>query len=175
MTTELDQALAERIRTFCNERWDDSIVPKLTEYIRIPNKSPHFDPDWEANGYMEQAVTMIAEWCRKRPIEGMTMEIHRLPGRTPVILLDCPGEGDDTVLLYGHLDKQPEMSGWEEGLGPWEPVLRGERLFGRGGADDGYAAFASLTAIEALQREGVTRSRCVVLIEASAVPPRRAA
>ena len=166
MTTELDQALAERIRTFCNERWDDSIVPELTEYIRIPNKSPHFDPDWEANGYMEQAVTMIAEWCRKRPIEGMTMEIHRLPGRTPVILLDCPGEGDDTVLLYGHLDKQPEMSGWDEGLGPWEPVLRGERLFGRGGADDGYAAFASLTAIEALQREGITRSRCVVLIEA---------
>ena len=111
-------------------------------------------------------MVMIAEWCRKRPIKGMTVEIHRLPGRTPVILMDCPGEGDDTVLLYGHLDKQPEMSGWEEGLGPWEPVLRGERLFGRGGADDGYSAYASLTAIEALQREGIPRSRCVVLIEA---------
>jgi acetylornithine deacetylase/succinyl-diaminopimelate desuccinylase-like protein len=166
MSTEPDQALAERIRTFCDERWDESIVSELTEYIRIPNKSPHFDPDWEENGHMERAVTLIAEWCRKRPIEGMTMEIHRIPGRTPVILLDCPGESDDTVLLYGHLDKQPEMTGWEEGLGPWEPVLRGERLFGRGGADDGYAAFASLTAIEALQREGVARSRCVVLIEA---------
>ena len=166
MMTETDQALAERIRGFCDRTWDESIVPALTEYIRIPNKSPHFDPDWEANGHMERAVELIAGWCKKRPIEGMRMEIHRLPGRTPVILLDCPGEGDDTVLLYGHLDKQPEMSGWKEGFGPWEPVLRGERLYGRGGADDGYAAFASLTAIEALQREGVRRSRCVVLIEA---------
>ena len=166
MTTETNTALGERIRAFCDATWDETIVPTLTDYVRIPCKSPHFDPDWEENGYMEEAVQLIAGWCQKRPIEGMTMEIHRLPGRTPVILLDCPGEGDDTVLLYGHLDKQPEMSGWEEGLGPWEPVLRGERLFGRGGADDGYAAFASLTAIEALQREGVSRSRCVVLIEA---------
>ena len=166
MMTETDQALAERIRAFCDATWDETIVPTLTEYIAIPCKSPHFDPDWEENGHMERAVELIAGWCRKRPIEGMTMEVHRIPGRTPVILLDCPGEGDDTVLLYGHLDKQPEMTGWEEGLGPWEPVLRGERLYGRGGADDGYAAFASLTAIEALQREGVPRSRCVVLIEA---------
>ena len=166
MMTETDQALAERIRDFCDATWDETIVPTLTEYIRIPCKSPHFDPDWEANGHMEQAIQMIAGWCRRRPIEGMTVEIHRLPGRTPVLLLDCPGESDDTVLLYGHLDKQPEMSGWDEDLGPWEPVLRGDRLYGRGGADDGYAVLASLTAIEALQREGVPRSRCVVLIEA---------
>lgn len=166
MTTDTYEEAAKRIGAFCDSTWDETIVPTLTEYIRIPNKSPHFDPEWEANGHMERAVELIAGWCKKRPIKEMTMEIHRLEGRTPVILIECPGEGDDTVLLYGHLDKQPEMTGWEEGLGPWEPVLRGDRLFGRGGADDGYAAFASLTAIEAMQREGITRSRCVILIEA---------
>src|SRR5882762_10533233 len=59
------------------------------------------------------------------------------------------------------------MIGWGEGLGPWTPVRRGNRLYGRGAGDDGYAAFAALTAIEALQAQGVRHSRCVVLIEAS--------
>jgi acetylornithine deacetylase/succinyl-diaminopimelate desuccinylase-like protein len=80
--------------------------------------------------------------------------------------MDLPGEGNDTVLLYGHLDKQPEMSGWRAGLAPWTPVLEGDRLYGRGGADDGYAAFASLAALEALCEQGVPHARCVVVIEA---------
>lgn len=145
--------------------WDDTIVPTLVDYIRIPNKSPHFDADWEAHGYMDQAAEMIADWCKQRPIEGLTVEIVRLPGRTPVIFMEVPGTTDETVLLYGHLDKQPEMTGWREGLGPWEPVIEGERLFGRGGADDGYSAFASLTAIEVMQAQGVPHARQVVLIE----------
>jgi len=115
---------------------------------------------------MEQAVTLIADWCRARPIEGLTVEVVRLEGRTPLIYMEIPGALDDTVLLYGHLDKQPEMVGWSEGLEPWKPVIRGERLYGRGGADDGYSAFASLTAIEALQKQGVPHARCVVIIEA---------
>ena len=124
-----------------------------------------FDPDWEANGHMDRAVDLIAGWCKEQPIEGLTLEVVRLPGRTPLIYMDIPGEGDDCVLLYGHLDKQPEMVGWADGLGPWIPVMKGERLYGRGGADDGYAAFASLTAIRALQEQGGKHSRCVVLIE----------
>ncbi len=159
----MDQSAVQK---FVDEKWNDEIVPELVEYIRIPAKSPHFDPDWEKNGYIEDATRQIFEWCRKQDIAGMSCEIVRLPGRTPVIFMEIPGEGDDTVLMYGHLDKQPEMTGWADGLGPWEPVLRDGKLYGRGGADDGYAAYASLTALMALQREGVPHARCVVLIEA---------
>lgn len=157
---------AETLRSFVDKTWDESIVPELVEYIRIPNKSPHYDAAWQEHGYMEQAVEHIAGWCRARQIEGLQLEVVRIEGRTPIIFMEVPGTLEGTVLLYGHLDKQPEMVGWEEGLGPWTPVLRGEKLYGRGGADDGYAAYASLTAIEALQREGVAHARCVILIEA---------
>jgi acetylornithine deacetylase/succinyl-diaminopimelate desuccinylase-like protein len=115
---------------------------------------------------MQRAVDLIEAWCRKRPIEGLSVEVVQLAGRTPVIYMEIAGDSEDTVLLYGHLDKQPEMTGWADGLAPWKPVMRGEKLYGRGGADDGYAAFASLTAIEALQRQKVPHKRCVVLIEA---------
>src|SRR5207302_10576982 len=64
-------------------------------------------------------------------------------------------------------DKQPEFSGWLPGLGPWEPVLREGKLYGRGAADDGYAVFSSLTAIAALKQQRVPLARCVLLIEAS--------
>jgi acetylornithine deacetylase/succinyl-diaminopimelate desuccinylase-like protein len=151
---------------FVAKTWDASILPKLVDYIRIPNKSPMFDPQWREHGYMDRAVELIEGWCRSREIPGLTVEVVRLEKRTPLILMEIPGQSDDTVLLYGHLDKQPEMSGWAEDLGPWKPVMRGDKLFGRGGADDGYAAFASLTAIEALTRQNVPHARCVVLIEA---------
>ncbi|MFT5283989.1 MAG: acetylornithine deacetylase/succinyl-diaminopimelate desuccinylase-like protein [Planctomycetota bacterium] len=151
---------------FVDGIWESEIVPNLIEYIAIPNKSPLFDPDWAEHGYMEQAVTLIETWCRAQKIEGLKVEVVRLEGRTPLIYMEIPGEGDDTVLLYGHLDKQPEMTGWRDDLGPWKPVRKGERLYGRGGADDGYSAFASLTAIRALHEAGMKHARCVVLIEA---------
>ena len=152
-------------RELVEPTWDETIVPELVEYVKIPNKSPHFDEHWEQNGHMAQAVALIEKWCRAQPIEGLRVEVVQLPGRTPLIYMEIPGEGDDTVLLYGHLDKQPEMEGWSEGLGPWKPVLRGDKLYGRGGADDGYAAFASLTAIRAVREQRAPHSRCVVLIE----------
>ncbi|MGD2128109.1 MAG: M20 family metallopeptidase [Lysobacterales bacterium] len=156
----------EAAQKFIDEIWMDSIVPELVEYIRIPNKSPHFDPDWEKNGYMEDAVKQIFAWCQKQEISGMTCEIVRLPGRTPLIYIEIPGQGDDTILMYGHLDKQPEMTGWADDLGPWKPVVKGDKLYGRGGADDGYAAFASLAAVMAVQGEKRPHARCVVIIEA---------
>ncbi|MCY2958782.1 MAG: M20 family metallopeptidase, partial [Planctomycetota bacterium] len=160
-------------KDFVDSTWDRSIVPALQEYIRIPNKSPAFDPQWREHGHMDRAVKLIEAWCRARAIEGMQIEVIRLKGddgkdRTPVILIEIPGTAatKETVMLYGHLDKQPEFAGWNAGLGPWEPVLRDGKLYGRGGADDGYAAFASLTAIEALRRDKVPHARCVVIIEA---------
>ncbi len=158
------------VRGHTDSTWDD-IVPVLHDYIAIPNVSPDFDPQWREHGYMAAAVELIAGWCRARPIPGMRLDVHELPGRTPMIVIEIPptggGAADDTVLLYGHLDKQPEMEGWRAGLGPWTPVLDGDRLYGRGGADDGYAAFASLTAIEAVHAAAGAHTRCVVLIEAS--------
>ena len=153
-------------RAWIDAQWQDEIVPQLVEYIRIPNKSPAFDADWAAKGHMERAVAQISEWCEAQPIEGLVVEVVRLEGRTPLIYMEVPGANDATVLLYGHLDKQPEMTGWRDDLGPWLPVLEDDKLFGRGGADDGYAAFASLTAIAALQRAGIAHGRLVVLIEA---------
>jgi acetylornithine deacetylase/succinyl-diaminopimelate desuccinylase-like protein len=159
-----------RLTEHCNDVWDD-IVGVLHDYIAIPNVSEAFDPHWREHGYMAQAVELIADWCRARTIAGLVVEVIELDGRSPMIVMEIPATGDgaadDTVLLYGHLDKQPEMEGWRDGLGPWTPVLEGDRLYGRGGADDGYAAFASLTAIEAVQAAGGGHARCVVLIEAS--------
>jgi len=160
---------AEALNQFTAQVWRDEITPALVDYIRIPAKSPAFDPDWAANGHIDAAVEHMAGWARGKLSElpGATLEIVRLEGRTPVILIEAPGEiADDTVLLYGHLDKQPEMTGWSEGLGPWEPVIKDDKLYGRGGADDGYAIYASVTALLGLQRQGVKRARCLVLIEA---------
>ncbi|WP_300616568.1 M20 family metallopeptidase [Dokdonella sp.] len=154
------------LSSFVGGLWDEQIVPQLTEYIKIPNKSPMFDADWAKHGYMDQAVALMESWARSQAIPGMQVEVVRLPDRTPLIFIEIPGQGDDTVLLYGHLDKQPEMTGWSAHLGPWKPVLEGDKLYGRGGADDGYAIFGSLAAILALQAQGIPHARCVVMIEA---------
>ncbi len=156
-----------KIQNFVNSLWDESIVPQLCDYVRIPNKSPLFDPDWAAHGYMDQAAKLAEDWCREQPIKGMQVEVVRLEGRTPLLFIEVAGNNDDTVLLYGHLDKQPEFTGWEEGLDPWTPVIRDGKLYGRGGADDGYAVFGSLTAIRALQEQDIPHARCVVVIEFS--------
>ena len=156
---------AARAASFVEHRFSTSILPTLMEYITIPNQSPGFDPDWERNGHMQRAMDLIAAWCRAQTLAGMRLEVVRLPGRTPLLFIEVPGSVDDTVLLYGHMDKQPEMTGWSEGLGAWQPVLRGDRLYGRGGADDGYSTFAALTALAVLQDQGIPHARCVVIVE----------
>jgi acetylornithine deacetylase/succinyl-diaminopimelate desuccinylase-like protein len=159
-------------RAFIDRLWDHEIIPNLIDYIRIPNKSPAFDPDWQTHGYMDQVVEQFAAWARAKvsSIAGASVEVVRLEGRTPVIFIDIPGQGSnqgaDTVLLYGHLDKQPEMTGWADGLGPWVPLVKDGRLYGRGGADDGYAMFAAVTAVLALKAQGAAHARCAILIEA---------
>ncbi len=164
----LDRQAAAR---HCDSVWEKEILPQLTDYIRIPNKSPLFDPAWQEHGHMDRAVAQIESWCRGRAVRGLKVEVARLPGRTPLIFMEVPAFPDPNAdsgpaaLLYGHLDKQPEMSGWREDLGPWIPKREGDRLYGRGGADDGYSAFASLTAIEAVQKFGGSHRRLVIVIE----------
>ncbi len=157
----------ESIRAFVDATWGEHVLPALREYIRIPAVSPAFDAAWEAHGELERAVVLARDWVAARQLSGATVEILRLPGRTPVLLVDVPGTRPGNVLLYGHLDKQPPFDGWKPGLGPWTPVERDGRLYGRGSADDGYAVFAATTAIAALQARGIPHPRCVMLIEAS--------
>ncbi len=171
MSDELD------ISGYVDQVWADDILPTLMDYIAIPCVSVHFDPQWREHGHLDEAIELIRGWCAARTIAGLTVEVVEIPGRTPLIIAEVPAfnppgtsrssHADETVLLYGHCDKQPEMSGWRDDLGPWKPVLEGDRLYGRGGADDGYAAFASLLAIETAQLAGLAHSRCIVLIEAS--------
>jgi acetylornithine deacetylase/succinyl-diaminopimelate desuccinylase-like protein len=161
--------VSEATSKWVEEQFTQSIVPTLIDYIKIPNKSPGFDPEWRKNGYMAKAVELLGGWAKRNLPDGATLEVVQLGERTPLIFIEVPatgGRAGDTVMLYGHLDKQPEMTGWREGLGPWTPVLEGDKLYGRGGADDGYAIFASLTAINAVRRDKLPHARCVMLIEA---------
>ncbi len=162
---------AAALAAFANEAWDRRIVPALTDYIGVPAKSPMFDADWAQHGHIDRVVRDAAAWVEGRKLPGLKLEVVRLEGRTPVIFFELPANGrpegasQDTVLLYGHLDKQPEFNGWRRDLGPWTPKYEDGRLYGRGGADDGYAVYAAITALEALQAQGLPHPRCVGLIE----------
>ena len=150
-----------------NTFWDEKIIPVLTEYIKIPNKSPSFDPEWEKHGHMDRFLNLAVDWANENKPDGSTVTIERTPGRTPIIMIDVPGTKDGNILMYGHLDKQPEMDGWADGLGPWTPVIKNDKLYGRGGADDGYALFASISSIRAIKDQGLDHPRILVLIEFS--------
>jgi acetylornithine deacetylase/succinyl-diaminopimelate desuccinylase-like protein len=157
-----------RTRTFVDNVWNESIVPALTEYITIPNLSPMFDADWQTHGYMDRAIRLATDWVKKQNVPNLQMDVMRLGDRTPLVFIEVPGVGSaasDTVLYYGHLDKQPPMEPWSDGLGPFKPVIRDGRLYGRGGADDGYAIFASILSLKALVEQGVPRARAVIVIE----------
>ncbi len=156
---------SQQIANSVDEVWSSSVVATLQRYITIPNQSPLFDPDWRRHGYMHQAVDLAKRWVEQQRIPGLTIEKHEIDDRTPVLFLEIEGDPSSTVLMYGHLDKQPAMVGWEEGLGPWTPVLRDGRLYGRGGADDGYAIFAAVSSIRALKQQNIAHSRIVVIIE----------
>ena len=151
-----------QLSSFTDRLWDDEIIPALTRYIEVPAKSPMFDADWSKNGYVDRVVRDAAAWVEGKKVVGLKLEVIRLEGRTPVILFEVPATkagSTDTVLMYGHLDKQPEFNGWRNDLGPWTPKYDDDKLYGRGGADDGYAVYASLAAIMALDAQGIARPR----------------
>lgn len=159
----------EAVRTYVRQTWDRDILPSLSELVKIPALSPAFDSGWAASGHLATAIGHVRKWMESRAIPGASVEVVQLDGRSPVLLLDVPAtsgaEDVGTVLLYGHLDKQPPVGGWSDGLGPWTPVLRDGRLYGRGSADDGYAAYAAAAALEAVRAAGGGHARAVVLLE----------
>ncbi len=156
-----------------SQAWDDDLVAQLSDYIAIPAKSPMFDPDWAQHGFIDTVVRNAAQWVEAQKVAGLKLEVIRLPGRTPVLFFEvaaCTGRANQaassqTVLMYGHLDKQPEFTGWRSDLGPWTPKYENGKLYGRGGADDGYAIYAAITAIQALKAQGAAHLRIVGLVE----------
>ena len=157
----------DKARAFADAFWEEKILPALSEYIRIPVLSRAFDPDWETNGHTDRALALVGDWLEENVPPEASVRVGKIPGRTPVLLIEIPGDADRTVLMYGHLDKQPEMSGWRPGLSAWTPVREGDRLYGRGGADDGYAVFASVAALRAVEEQNLRHARVVILIEFS--------
>ncbi len=147
--------------------WDRHIIPTLTDYIAVPCLSIDFDPQWQAHGYMDQVETLALDWLQQHIEPEWTIHHERIPGKTPLIIVEVPGDSEQTIMLYGHLDKQPEMEGWFDGYGPWQPVMNDDKLYGRGGADDGYALFAAIAAIKAMRQQNLPHSRLVILIEFS--------
>ena len=149
-------------------QWDGDIVRQISDYIAIPAKSPGFDADWKAHGYIDTVMRNAAAWVEAQKVAGLTLEVIRLEGRTPVLFFEIPATRADstqTVLMYGHLDKQPEFTGWRSDLGPWTAKYQDGKLYGRGGADDGYAVYASIAAVQALKAQNVPHPRIVGLIE----------
>lgn len=157
------------LKSFVQKLWDESAVPTLEKYIEIPNVSPLYDANWATNGLQEKALELISNWIDSQPVKGLKKEVITEKGRTPLIYLEiAPTEKSDeahTILCYAHLDKQPPMTGWDEGLDPYKPVIRNGKLYGRGGADDGYGVFAAVSAIRALQDQGVPHARICVILE----------
>ncbi|CAA9422632.1 MAG: Acetylornithine deacetylase/Succinyl-diaminopimelate desuccinylase and related deacylases, partial [uncultured Ramlibacter sp.] len=163
--TVLDAAQA---LSHASSQWDGDIVRQISDYIAIPAKSPSFDSEWASHGHIETVLRNAARWVEAQKVEGLMLEIVRLPGRTPVLFFDIPATragATQTVLMYGHLDKQPEFNGWRSDLGPWTPKYEDGKLFGRGGADDGYAVYASIAAVQALKAQKAPHPRIVGLIE----------
>lgn len=161
---------AGKVAEFVGEEWDRTVTPALVEYVRIPNESPLFDPKWEENGHFDRAMKLFTDWIDAQAVPGLTYALHKDDGRTPFLCIEVEAteRTDETVCIYAHMDKQPGLEGqWSEGLGPWTPVLRDGKLFGRGGADDGYGMFAAVLAVKALRLQGVPHARIVILVEGS--------
>ena len=159
----------ETVRAEVGARWASQVLPSLAAFVEIPALSPAFDSSWQARGKLAAAVGHVKAWIDARGLPGARSEVIELAGRSPLLLADVPAttgaEGQGTVLLYGHLDKQPPVGGWADGLGPWTPVIRDGRLYGRGTADDGYAGYAATAALEAVRAAGGEHARAVLLLE----------
>jgi acetylornithine deacetylase/succinyl-diaminopimelate desuccinylase-like protein len=157
------------VRDAIARTWAGDVIPSLSGLVAIPALSPQFDASWHATGQLRAAADHVGAWAGSRDLAGARHEVVELDGRSPLLLIDVPATdgaaGQGTVLLYGHLDKQPALGEWSEGLAPWRAVRRDGRLYGRGSADDGYSGYAAVTALEAVRAAGGRHSRAVVLLE----------
>ncbi|MGN9787030.1 M20/M25/M40 family metallo-hydrolase [Nonomuraea sp. ZG12] len=159
----------QKLRETISEAWATDVLPSLSGLIGIPAVSSAYDAAWEEHGHLRAAVEHVRGWVASRGLPDARCDVLQLDGRAPLLLVDVPATpgaaATGTVLLYGHLDKQPPLGGWSEGLGPWQAVIRDDRLYGRGAADDGYSGYAATTALEAVRGAGGEHARAVLLLE----------
>ncbi|XP_010701567.1 peptidase m20/m25/m40 family-like protein [Leishmania panamensis] len=157
-----------QVRKTVESEWEETIVPAISAYIEVPNQSPQFDPEWATNGLQEKAFDILIDWVKAQNVPGLTYDYITAEGRTPFLLIEIAGTEPtkNTVLMYGHMDKQPPLRPWAEGLDPHKAVMRDGKLYGRGAADDGYAIFSAITSVSVLQRHGIPHGRVVITIEA---------
>ena len=156
------------IKPYVDKFFGLRVLPNLMDFIRIPNCSPNYDSDWETNGNALKAANFLCDWIESLEMKDCTVNLVKDPGHTPFLyieILPTNKDDDSTILLYGHLDKQPAFTGWSDGLGPQKPVIIADRLYGRGSSDDGYAVFAAITAVKACQDNNYPLPRIVILIE----------
>jgi acetylornithine deacetylase/succinyl-diaminopimelate desuccinylase-like protein len=126
------------------------------------------DPDYLTNGFVEQSMVLVDDYINKLEIKNMHKKIFQPEGMTPLIVYiieKSEGASDTEIMFYGHLDKQPWMEGWDEGLHPTKPVIRGDYLYGRGGGDDGYSPFSTMLAVKNAQMQGVRHPRIALVLE----------
>lgn len=150
--------------------WETKIKDTFEEYLKIPNISPAYNESWEDDGHMQKVVDLYENWAKQNAPKSASVFVQQIKNKTPLLVINVPARnysGNESVLLYGHLDKQPEMLGWRDGIDPWASTYEGDRLYGRGSADDGYAMFSAIVALNDLEDNKVSHPRQIVIIEAS--------
>lgn len=159
-------ALESRIASI----WNEKAQPALEAFVTRKALSPGFDAAWKQNGVLRQVCDEAAAFGHSL-FPSAEFEVVEDEGKSPSLIFSVPATGafvatpEKTAFFYGHLDKQPEATGWSEGRGPWKPVVENGKLYGRGCADDGYSIYAALTAIRALEDEGIDHPRCTGFLE----------
>jgi acetylornithine deacetylase/succinyl-diaminopimelate desuccinylase-like protein len=156
----------KRTATFVKKEWIDNVLPSLMDFIRIPNLSPAFDAAWDSNGHQLKAFDLVTRWAKAQKLDNCKIELIKDEGRTPLLIMEIePHQSEQSCMLYAHIDKQPPMGAWKEGLGPCKPVIKDGKLYGRGAVDDGYGFFSAVTSIKAIQEQGLPCPRIVMLFE----------
>eukprot|EP01134_Creolimax_fragrantissima_P007648 CFRG7648T1 len=157
---------ATKTQAFVDKHFQEKFVDTLSGFIKIPNCTPAFDADYLTNGHIQTAIKYILDFTDSLKIPGLTHSVYDDESRPPMVCIVYPGEVKQNVMIYGHLDKQPFMEGrWSEGLDALTPVIRDNKLYGRGSADDGYSVLAALLSIQAAREQGVPLPRICILLE----------
>lgn len=161
-----DSHVPKNIRAFLEEEFEPNLVEPLKDFVRIPNQSRSFDPEWNTNGLLEKACQHVIDWSKGQGLKDFSVDLYKEDGKTPAVIGVAEMKDAPTILFYGHIDKQPPLTEkWREGLHPYQPVVENGKLYGRGGVDDGYAYFASVLVVKMLQKFGAQKHRFVFFFE----------
>ena len=150
--------------------FNTTTLPNLMNFIRIPNTSPEFDPDWDKNNLLLKASKLIITFIKTLQLKNTEITLLKDENHTPFILTETKSSKEkekNTILFYAHIDKQPNCEGWDKGKSATNPIIENGRLYGRGSIDDGYAIYSILTAIKYCQDNNLFTNRIICIFECS--------